>query len=142
MLLHANPNVRIVPLLIAGGWSDAGERRNLREIGAAIAQTVQEFGKPVLLLASTDLNHYENQETSNIKDKLVLDAVVNLDEEALMDRVHDVEISMCGVASTYIVLHAAKKLGAKHAELLDYRTSGDVSGDFARVVGYGAVVIE
>ena len=142
MLLHANPNVRIVPLLIAGGWSDAGERRNLREIGAAIAQTVQEFGKPVLLLASTDLNHYENQETSNIKDKLVLDAVMNLDEEALMDRVHDVEISMCGVASTYIVLHAAKKLGAKHAELLDYRTSGDVSGDFARVVGYGAVVIE
>jgi hypothetical protein len=56
--------------------------------------------------------------------------------------VRDVEVSMCGVAATYIVLHAAKKLGAKRAELLDYRTSGDVSGDFARVVGYGAVVIE
>ena len=58
-------NVRIVPLLIAGGWSEAGGRRNLREIGAAIAQTVQEFGKPVLLLASTDLNHYEDQEISH-----------------------------------------------------------------------------
>jgi AmmeMemoRadiSam system protein B len=142
MLLHANPNVRIVPLLIAGGWSDAGGRRNLREIGAAIAQTVQDFGKPILLLASTDLNHYEAQEISNIKDKLVLDAVVKLDEDALMDRVVEVEVSMCGVAATYIVLHAAKKLGAKRAELLDYRTSGDVSGDFSRVVGYGAVVIE
>jgi len=49
---------------------------------------------------------------------------------------------MCGVASTYVVLCAAKKLGAKHAELLEYRTSGDVSGDFTSVVGYGAVVIE
>ena len=142
MLLRANPNVRIVPVLIGGGWPEAGGRSELREIGAAIAQTVQECGKRVLLLASTDLNHYENQETSNIKDKLVLDAIVKLDEDALMDRVIEVEVSMCGVASTYIVLHAAKKLGAKRAELLDYRTSGDVSGDFERVVGYGAVVIE
>ena len=142
MLLRANPNVRIVPLLIGGGWPESGGRRDLREIGAAIAQTVQDFGKPVLLLASTDLNHYEDQETSRVKDKLILDAVVRLDEDALMDRVRDVEVSMCGVAATYIVIHAAKKLGAKRAELLDYRTSGDVTGDFTRVVGYGAVVIE
>ncbi len=142
MLLRANPSVRIVPLLIGGGWPESGGRRDLREIGAAIAQTVQDYGKPVLLLVSTDLNHYEDQETSHIKDKLVLDAVVKLDEDALMDRVRDVEVSMCGVASTYIVIHAAKKLGAKRAELLDYRTSGDISGDFTRVVGYGAVVIE
>ena len=142
MLLRANPNVRIVPLLIGGGWPDSGGRGNLRQIAAAIAQTVREFGKPVLLVASTDLNHYESQEISNIKDKLVLGAIVKLDEEALMDHVRDVEVSMCGVAATYVVIHAAKKLGAKHAELLDYRTSGDVSGDFEKVVGYGAVVIE
>jgi hypothetical protein len=142
MLLRANPNVRIVPVLIGGNWPESGGRRNLREIGAAIAQTVRGYGQPVLLLASTDLNHYENQETSAIKDKLVLDAVVNLDHEALMDRVIDVAVSMCGVASTYVVLYAAQRLGAKHAELLEYRTSGDVSGDFTNVVGYGAVVIE
>jgi AmmeMemoRadiSam system protein B len=141
MLLRANPNVRIVPVLIGGGWPESGGRRNLREIGAAIAQTVQEHGKPVLLLASTDLNHYEDQETSNRKDKLALDAVVALDADALMDRVRDVEISMCGVAPTYIVIHAAKQLGAKKADLLDYRTSGDVTGDYSAVVGYGAVVI-
>jgi len=141
-MLFGPINVRIVPLLIGGRWPESGGRRDLREIGGAIAQTVQEFGKAGLVLASTDLNHYENQETSHVKDKLVLDAVVKLDEDALMDHVIDVEVSMCGVASTYIVIHAAKKLGAKHAELLDYRTSGDVSGDFTRVVGYGAVVIE
>ena len=95
----------------------------------------------MLLVASTDLNHYEDQETARIKDKLALDAVVDLDEEALMDRVRDVEISMCGVAPTYIVIHAAKQLGARRTELLDYRTSGDVTGDFSAVVGYGAVVI-
>ena len=142
MLLRANPNVHIVPVLIGGNWPESGGRGELREIGAAIAQTVRSYGKPVLLLASTDLNHYEDQETSKTKDKLVLDAVVNLDHEALMDRVIDVEVSMCGVASTYVVLYAAKKLGAKRAELLDYRTSGDVSGDFTSVVGYGAVIIE
>jgi hypothetical protein len=142
MLLRANPNVCVVPILIGGDWPESGGRSELRQIGAAIAQTIQEYGKPVLLVASTDLNHYENQETSKIKDKLALDAVVNLDEEALMDRVIDVEVSMCGVAPTYIVLCAAKKLGAKRAELLEYRTSGDVSGDYSSVVGYGAVVIE
>lgn len=142
MLRRVNPNVRIVPVLIGGGWPESGGRRNLREIGAAIAQTVREHGKPVLLLASTDLNHYEDQETSSRKDKLALDAVVALDEESLMDRVAEHDISMCGVAPTYIIIHAAKKLGAKKAELLDHRTSGDVSGDYSAVVGYGGVVIE
>jgi AmmeMemoRadiSam system protein B len=137
MLLRANPNVQIVPILIGGGG-----RNDLREIGVAIARTVKEHGERVLLLASSDLNHYEDQETSNRKDKLALDAVVNLGEEALMDHVRDAKISMCGVLPTYIVLVAAKALGAKRAEVLDYRTSGDVSGDYSAVVGYGAVVIE
>ena len=141
MLLRANPNVRIVPVLIGGTWPESGGRHNLRDIAAAITQTIRDYGKPTLLLASTDLNHYEDQETSKIKDKLVLDAVVNLDEDALMSRVIDVNVTMCGVAPTYVVLNAAKRLGAKNAELLDYRTSGDVSGDLKRVVGYGAVVI-
>ena len=142
MLLRANPNIHIAPVLIGGTWPDSGGRSNLQEIGAAIALTVRNYHKPVLIVASTDLNHYESQETSAIKDKLVLDAVVSLDPEALMDRVVSVEVSMCGVAATCVVLYAAKKLGAKQAELLEYRTSGDVSGDFTSVVGYGAVVIE
>jgi hypothetical protein len=141
LLRRANPNIQIVPVLIGGAWPDAGGRGDLRMIGEAIAEVVREYGRPVLLVASTDLNHYEDQETSRVKDHLVLDAVVHLDPDGLMQRVKEVEVSMCGVAPTYIVLVAAKKLGAKRAELLDYRTSGDVSGDYQRVVGYGAVVI-
>jgi AmmeMemoRadiSam system protein B len=141
MLQRANPNVQIVPILIGGGWPDAGGRSQLRELSTAIASTVREYGRPVLLLASTDLNHYEDQRTSHIKDRLALDAVVALDGEGLLQRVIEVDVSMCGVAATYIVLGAAKQLGARHAEVLDYRTSGDVSGDYASVVGYGAVRI-
>jgi AmmeMemoRadiSam system protein B len=141
MLLRLNERLRIVPILIGGGWPESGGRANLRGIGRAIAETVKKHSGSVLLLASTDLNHYEDQQTSNRKDKLALDAVVNLDEEALMDRVRENKISMCGAAPTYIVLVAAKQLGAKRARLLDYRTSGDVSGDYLAVVGYGAVVI-
>jgi AmmeMemoRadiSam system protein B len=141
MLLRVNPGVQIVPVLIGGGWPESGGRTKLRQIGRAIAETVKKRSERILLVASTDLNHYEDQQTSNRKDKLALDAVVNLDEEALMDRVREHDISMCGVAPTYIVLAGAKQLGAKRAQLLDYRTSGDVSGDYSAVVGYGAVVI-
>lgn len=141
-LQRLNPRVRIAPVLIGGSWPEAGGRGELRRIGEALANVVTRLAEPVLLVASTDLNHYESQATSNAKDRRALDAVVGLDEDELMRRVTAEEISMCGVAPTYIALIAAKKLGATRAEVLDYRTSGDVSGDFQRVVGYGAVVIE
>jgi AmmeMemoRadiSam system protein B len=141
MLLRVNPQVQIVPLLIGGRWPEAGGRAELRIIGQAIADTVRDYGRPVLLIASTDLNHYEDQETSHAKDKLVLDAILNLDEDRLVHRVKDAGVSMCGVAPTYTVMVAAKELGANKAELVDYRTSGDVTGDFSAVVGYGGVII-
>jgi AmmeMemoRadiSam system protein B len=136
MLLRENPAAQIVPLLIGNG-----EPAEWRAISAAIAATVREYGKPVLLLASSDLNHYADQQTSNRKDRLALDAVVALNEDRLLQVVNDEDISMCGVVPTYIVLVAAKQLGARRAEVLDYRTSGDVSGDYSAVVGYGAVAI-
>jgi AmmeMemoRadiSam system protein B len=136
MLLRANPAVQIVPLLISGG-----EPVEWRAIGVAIATTVRECGKPVLLLASSDLNHYADQQTSNRKDRLALAAVVALDGDRLLRVVRDEDVSMCGVVPASIVLVAAKQLGAQHAEVLDYRTSGDVSGDYSAVVGYGAVAI-
>lgn len=141
MLLHENRRVEIVPVLIGGEWPTAGGRSELRAIGKAIAATVRACGQPVLVLASSDLNHYADQPTSNRKDRLALDAVAALDEDRLMQCVIDADISMCGVAPTYIALVAAQQLGARQAAVLDYRTSGDASGDYAAVVGYGAVAI-
>jgi len=142
MLQRANPKVRIAPLLIGGGCPEAGGRDQLREIALALARAVEQVEDPVLLVASTDLNHYQDQETSNRKDRLALDAVVKLDEGSLLDSVRAADISMCGVAPTYVTVVAAKELGATRAELIDYRTSGDTSGDYTAVVGYGGVVIE
>lgn len=141
MLQRANPQVQIVPIVIGGPWPDAGGRGDLRQLGETIGDVVREFSRPVLLVASTDLNHYEDQETSQIKDKLALDAVLKLDEDGLMQRVREVEVTMCGVAATYVVIVAAKRLGARRSELIEYRTSGDVTGDYRQVVGYGGVVI-
>ena len=142
MLRRVNPHVQIVPILIGAAWPESGGRRELRELGEAIATVVKQHGKPVLLVASTDLNHYEDQQTSHRKDKLALEAVRALDPDGLMDCVTEHDISMCGVAPVYVVLVASKRLGARRAEVIDYRTSGDVSGDLTAVVGYGAIVIE
>lgn len=141
MLQKLNPALQIVPLVIGGDWPWSGGRHRLRQLGESIAEVLLDYGRKVLIVASTDLNHYEDAEVARIKDKLVLDAVLALDEDGLMQRVIEVEVSMCGVAATYVTLVAAKRLHATHAELIDHRTSGDVTGDPSSVVGYGGVVI-
>lgn len=129
-------DVRIVPLVIA--W-DAWEPAKV--LGELLARFVQDAGAPVLLLASSDLNHYEPARVSEKKDAMALEAVRALDGAELLARCKRERISMCGRGPAAVVLAAARALGAKHAEVVDYRHSGWVSGDNARVVGYAGVVI-
>ncbi len=129
-------DVRIVPLVIA--W-DAWEPT--RRLGEILARLVPAHGAPVLLLASSDLNHYEPAAVSEQKDAAALEAVRALDGEELLARCKRERISMCGRGPAAVVLAAARALGAKHAEVVDYRHSGWVSGDNERVVGYAGVVI-
>jgi len=142
MLFHRNPKLHIVPVLIGGSWPDSGGRDKLREIGNIIAQTVQTISQPVLLVSSTDLNHYEDQEISHKKNLFALEAILSLDEDALLDQIIGHKISMCGVGATYSTIVAAKQLGARTATTLHYQTSAEVTGDFSSVVGYAAVKIE
>ena len=133
------PQAQIVPLVLA--WDDW---ESCRALGDSLARLVQESGKagePVLLLASSDLNHYEPATTSEAKDRRALDAIVSLDGEDLLRRCKKERISMCGRAPAATVLAAATTLGAERAEVVDYRNSGWVSGDAQAVVGYGGVVI-
>ena len=130
------PSLSIVPLVLAwDGWEQA------RELGDALASVVQQWREPVLLLASSDLNHYESAAVSELKDAQALAAIRALDGEELLRRCREERISMCGRAAAATVLAAAHKLGSTRAEVVDYRHSGWVSGDEARVVGYGGVVI-
>ncbi|HUC40078.1 MAG TPA: AmmeMemoRadiSam system protein B [Gemmatimonadales bacterium] len=133
-LLRAD--VRIVPLVIAwDAWEPA------RILGDILARLVHTAGEPVLLLGSSDLNHYEPANVSEEKDARALEAVTALDGEELLARCKRERISMCGRAPVATVLAAARALGAGRAEVVDYRHSGWVSGDNARVVGYAGVVI-
>lgn len=113
-----------------------------RDIGEAIAKAIKEGKKKVVIVASSDLTHYEPQEEANRKDKIALDAVIKLNPEELVSKVEELRISMCGVIPTCIMLIASKELGATKGELIKYMTSGDVIGDYRQVVGYGGALIK
>ena len=130
------PDVRIVPLLLAwDSWTEA------RTLGLALAQVVKRWAEPVLLLASSDLNHYESAAISEIKDAQALAALQTLDGAQLLERCRRERISMCGRGPAATLLAAARALGAARAEVVDYRHSGWVTGDEGRVVGYAGVLI-
>ena len=109
------------------------------EIGNAIADAVKD--QPVGILASSDLNHYEDQEVTLTKDQAAIDQVLALDPESLWRVVDEKDISMCGFIPTTTMLIAAKKLGATTARLIKHATSGDINGDYSHVVGYAAIVV-
>jgi len=109
-----------------------------REVGSAVAKALE--GKNAVVIASTDMTHYEPQRAAEKKDKAAIEAVVKLDEEGLYSTIEAYRISMCGYGPTIAAITAAKALGAKKAELLCYKTSGDVVGDYSAVVGYASLV--
>jgi len=109
-----------------------------REVGLAVAKALK--GKNAVVIASTDMTHYEPQKTAEKKDKAAIEAVLKLDEAQLYSTVEAQRMSMCGYGPTMAAVAASKALGAKKAELLCYKTSGDVVGDYSAVVGYASVV--
>lgn len=112
-----------------------------QEIGEAIASVIASQSEAIGILASSDLNHYENQEVTLKKDQRAIDQVLSLDPEALWRIVDEEDISMCGFIPTTTMLIAAKKLGAANARLIKHATSGDINGDYSHVVGYAAILV-
>ena len=113
-------------------------------MGKAIAAAIKELSleKDVTIIASSDMTHYEPHEEAKKKDKVAIDAVLALDEKKLIEKITEMDITMCGFAPTAIMIVAAKALGAKKANLVRYQTSGDTSGDYSSVVGYAGILIE
>lgn len=111
-------------------------------IGREIAKVIRESKKDVLIIASSDMTHYESREDARSKDLKAIEAILKLDEEELVKRVEKLNISMCGFAPVSVMLSAAKELGAKSAELIKYQTSGDITGDQSSVVGYAGIIIK
>ncbi len=119
-----------------------GNLEVLTALGHAIAKVLGEEEEPVLIVASSDMNHYETDSITRVKDRKAIDRVLAMDARGLHRVIHEESISMCGYAPTIAMLTAAKLLGATKAELVKYATSGDVSGDREQVVGYAGIAIE
>ena len=113
-------------------------------LGKAVAGVMRSysFSKEVILVASSDMNHYESQEITFEKDHKVIDVLLTLDPEAFFRSVREYHDSMCGYLPATVLLVAARELGAREAKLVSYATSGDVSGDTEQVVGYAGILIQ
>lgn len=132
-----NRNVSIVPIAMShAGWNI------LENTGVSLGKAIKEYGKDVLIVASSDMTHYESDKAARAKDKMAIERILALDPQGLLETVQKHDISMCGVIPATVMLVAAKTLGAKQAHLVKYATSGEVSGDYLQVVGYAGIYIE
>jgi MEMO1 family protein len=128
--------LRFVPVVLATDRYGV-----MQDLGQAVAEVVRSHSEPVLVIASSDMNHYESDEITRVKDERAIARVLALDPRGLYDTVRKEGITMCGYAATVALLVAMRELGAEGAKLIRYATSGDVSGDRDQVVGYAGIVI-
>jgi len=110
-----------------------------REVGLAVAKALK--NKNALVIASTDMTHYEPQKSAETKDKAIIEAVLQLDERKLYSEVEGRRVTMCGYGPVVAAITAAKEMGAKSGKLMCYKTSGDVVGDYSAVVGYASIIL-
>jgi MEMO1 family protein len=108
-------------------------------VGEGIARVLASQSEDVLLLTTSDLNHYEDDATTRLKDGKAIEQLLALNALGLYDTCRREQISMCGLGPAVAMLTALQALGAKEAELVKYATSADVSGDVERVVGYAGM---
>lgn len=127
---------KIVPIVMM-----RGDLEICQDLGRTLAEIIRGSGKPILLVASTDMTHYETDRSAREKDRAAIDQILNLDAEGLYRVVKERKISMCGYAPTVTVLAAAIELGARHTNLIRYTTSGEVSQDYNHVVGYAGIIV-
>jgi AmmeMemoRadiSam system protein B len=107
------------------------------EVGKALVEVLA--SKNAVVIASSDMTHYEPQGNAAAKDLAALKAVEAMDEKRFYSVIETQNVTACGYGPIAAVITAAKGLGAKEAKLLCYKSSGDVTGDYSSVVGYGAV---
>ncbi len=112
-----------------------------RMLARAIVKAVRFCERNVLIVASSDMTHYESHACASEKDRKAIDQILKMDPEGLFRTVEEEGITMCGVNPATVMLAACKELGATQAELVRYMTSGEVSGDMDQVVGYAGVVV-
>jgi len=122
-------NFRFVPIVMGEHSQD-----NIQSLANGLARVLKD--KKSLIVASTDLSHFYNDEKANSLDQVVVDDIENFDEEQLFIDLQSGECEMCGGGPVMATIKACKLLGANKSQVLLYRNSGDITGDRSDVVGY------
>lgn len=136
LLQARRPTIRIVPISLMHLPLET-----CLELGRALADVIGSVEGGIAVLASSDMTHFESDATARTKDRLAIDAALQLDPSALYKTVHREGISMCGVVPATVMLETVTRLGARTAHLIDYATSADASGDRSSVVGYAGICV-
>lgn len=125
-----------VPIVIGVGGYAA-----LEALGHGLAQAVKGATSAPLLIASSDMNHYEPDDVTRVKDGKAIEKILALDPQGLYEVVRREDISMCGYGPTVAMLTAARDLGGREARLVKYATSADARGERSAVVGYAGIIV-
>lgn len=135
-LQNRSPQLSFVPIALG-----TGNFETLEKLGDALANVIKAQDEPVLIVASSDMNHYESDRVTRVKDHKAIERILQFDPRGLYEVVTREDVSMCGFGPAIAMLTASKQLGAASTSLVKYATSGDVSGDRDMVVGYAGIVV-
>ena len=131
-----NPRASIVPITVMSAGPE-----ECALMGAAIAGAIKAWKGDVLIVISSDMNHYEEELKTRTKDGYAIEQIKALSPDGLLDVTSRLGISMCGAVPAAIGMNAAIALGATEARVVRYATSATASGDFFEVVGYAGIAI-
>ncbi len=131
-----NPKTRIVPITVMHA-----DYKRCVDLGEALARALLQYDEEVLIVVSSDMNHYEPDDVTRLKDKKAIERILELDAGGLLRVARSENITMCGVVPASVALVAARELGAKKATLVAHTTSAETSGDYEHVVGYAGIII-
>jgi hypothetical protein len=136
-LQYSNPQVKIAVIVIR-----SDNFKDLSTVGKSIGDVLKTIRPGALVVASSDMTHYEPQQSASKKDTSAITEIVALREEGLHRVVQELGVTMCGASPAISMMVCSKQREATKAELIRYETSGDVTGDYDHVVGYAGVIVE
>jgi AmmeMemoRadiSam system protein B len=135
-LQYCLPQMSFVPIAVG-----PGEFASLEEFGRTLGQALAGWKRPLLVIASSDMDHYEPDEVARAKDRRAIEAILALDPRRLYSVLRQDRNSMCGYGPVIAMLYSVRRLGADAAKLVRYATSADAGGRRNAVVGYAGIAV-
>jgi len=118
------------------------EYEKLEKLGKGIAEAINNLKRNILMVASSDMTHYESAAAAKKKDELAINQMKNIDAKGLYETIHKHNISMCGYLPATAMLVALKELKAEKGELVAYSNSGAKTGNYSEVVAYAGMIFQ